>query len=64
MGIWREKVEAVVDGEKESDDDGLGDLDAVDAGQYVDTVGAKNGNGSHVEIVEDAKVKQVPKVGS
>ncbi len=43
--------ESVVDDEKERDHNGLRHFDAVDAGQDVDAVGAKDGDGCHVCVV-------------
>lgn len=45
------EVEEVVEGDEEGDHDGLGDFDAVDAGEDVDRIGAEDGEGSHVGVV-------------
>ena len=50
------KREDVVGEEEQGDEDGLGDFDAVDAGEDVDAVGAEDGDGGHVGVVEPAEV--------
>ena len=40
----------------------MGDLDTVDAGQDVDTVGAEYGYSGHVGIVEPPKIQQLAEV--
>lgn len=64
MGVGvGEEVEGVVEDEQGGDDDGLGDLDAVDAGEDVDAVGGEDGDGGHVEVVEGAEVDEVAEIG-
>ena len=53
------EVEGVVEDQQQRDDDGLHDLDPVDAGQDVDGVGAEDGTCRHVEVVEDAEIDQL-----
>lgn len=54
MRVGGEEVEAVVQNEECGDDEGLGDFDAVYAGEDVDGVGAEDGNTGHVNIVKGA----------
>ncbi|THV51793.1 hypothetical protein BGAL_0098g00030 [Botrytis galanthina] len=49
--------------EEEGDDEGLGNFDAIDAGENVDAVGAENGNGSHVDVVERAELEELAEIG-
>ena len=46
--VGGQEVEGVVEQEEEGDDEGLGDFDAVYAGEDVDAVGAEDGDGGHV----------------
>jgi hypothetical protein len=61
--VWREEVEAVVEGDEEGDDDALGDLDAVDAGEHVDALRAEHGDAGHVDVVEEAEVEELAEIG-
>ena len=63
VGVRREQVEAVVDGEEKGDDDGLGDFDAVDSREDVDAVGAEDGDAGHVDVVQRAEVEELAEVG-
>lgn len=62
VGVRGEEVEAVVEGEEEGDDDALGDLDAVDARQHVDALGAEHGDAGHVDVVERAEVEELAEI--
>lgn len=55
-GVWvgGDEVQTVVGDEEKGDDNGLHHLDAIDACEDVDGIGAENGKGSHVDIVEPA----------
>ena len=61
--VGRGEVEDVVEGEEEGDDDALGDLDAVDAGEHVDALRTEHGYAGHVEVVERAEVEELAEVG-
>jgi hypothetical protein len=54
MWVRDEKIEAIVDDEQDSDDDGLRDFDAVDAGQDIDAIGTEYCYCCHVDVVEEA----------
>lgn len=54
VGVGCDEVQAVVGDEEQGDDDGLHDFDAVNACKDVDGVGAEDGEGGHVGIVEPA----------
>ena len=62
MGIWGEEVQAIVEGKQRGDDNALGNLNAVNAGQHVDALRAKHGDTSHVYVVENAQVEEFAKV--
>lgn len=53
------EVESVVEDKKKRDDDGLHDLDPVNASQYIDRVGAEDGTGRHVDVVEHAEIDEL-----
>ncbi|TFB03297.1 hypothetical protein CCMA1212_004231 [Trichoderma ghanense] len=57
--VGREKVEAVVEGDEQGDDEALGDFDAVDAGEHVDALRAEHGDAGHVGVVEGAEVEEL-----
>ncbi|KAF1737541.1 hypothetical protein CRV24_003161 [Beauveria bassiana] len=61
--IGRREVEGVVEGEEEGDDEALGDLNAVDAGEHVDALRAKHGDAGHVDVVQRAEVEELAEVG-
>lgn len=61
--VGREEVEAIVEDEEQGNDDALGDLDAVDASQHVDALGAEHGNAGHVDVVEGAEIEELAEVG-
>lgn len=42
----------------------MGDFDAVYAREDVDAVGAEDGDGEHVEVVEEAELEQFAEVGA
>ena len=63
VGVGGEQVEGVVEGEEGRDDDGLRDLDAVDAREDVDAVGGEDGDAGHVDVVQRAEVEEGPQVG-
>lgn len=63
VGVGGEEVEAVVEDDEQGDDDALGDLDAVDAGQHVDALGAEHGDAGHVDVVEGPEVEELAQVG-
>lgn len=41
----------------------MGDFDAVDAGEDVDAIGAEDGDGGHVEVVDPTKIDQSTEIG-
>lgn len=41
----------------------MGNFDAIDAGENIDAVGAENGNGSHVDVVERAELEELAEIG-
>ncbi len=51
VGVGGEEVEAIVEDEEGGDDEGLGDFDAVYAGEDVDAIGAEDGDSGHIYIV-------------
>lgn len=53
------EVESVVEDQEKRDYDGLHDLDPVDSSQYVDRVGAEDGTGRHVDVVEHPEIDQL-----
>ena len=55
---WADKVKGVVDDEEDCYDERLRDFDAVYAGEDVDAVGAEDGDGGHVDVVEEAEVEE------
>lgn len=61
--VGREEIEAIVEGNEDGDDDALGDLDAVDAGEHVDALGAEHGDAGHVDVVEEAEVEELAEIG-
>jgi hypothetical protein len=63
MRVGGEEVEAVIEGEEEGDDEALGDLDPVDAGEHVNALGAEHGDAGHVEVVEATEIKEFAEVG-
>lgn len=48
------EVQQVVEGDRESNDEGLADFHAVDASEYINAIGAEGGQHRHVEVVERA----------
>ncbi|KAI9742933.1 MAG: hypothetical protein M1818_003663 [Claussenomyces sp. TS43310] len=64
VGRGRHEVEGVVEDEQGGDDEGLRHLDAVDAGEDVDAVGAEDGDAGHVGVVQVAEIEEFAQVGS
>ena len=54
-----DQVERIIKGQQKGDDNGLRDLDAIDARQDIDTIRAEDAKGGHVGIVEEAQVEQL-----
>jgi hypothetical protein len=61
--VRREEVEAVVEGDEQGDDEALGYLNAVDAGEHVDALRAEHGDAGHVGVVEGAEVEELAEQG-
>lgn len=57
--VCRDKVQTVVCNEEQCDDDGLHDLNAIDAREDVDGIGAKDSQRSHVDVVQPAEMNQL-----
>ena len=57
--VGREEVEAIVEDEEQGNDDALGNLDAVDASQHVDALGAEHGDAGHVDVVEGTEIEEL-----
>jgi len=53
-----DEIESVVDDEENCDYERLRDFDAVDPGEDVDAVGTEDGDGGHVDVVEEAEVEE------
>ena len=50
--------QSIVHEEKDSNNERLRNLNAIDTGEDVDAVGAKNGHSGHVSVVDPAQVDQ------
>ncbi len=66
MGIWTApgcvKWEDIVDEQEKTDNQRLGDLDPVDTSEDINTIGAENGNGGHVSIVEPSEINHLSQI--
>ena len=56
--IWDKEVETIVEDKEEGDDKGLGDFDAVYAGENVDAIWAEDGDRCHVDVVEESELEE------
>lgn len=57
--IYTIELDYVCDQNTESNDKRLASLDAIDAGINIDSIGAKNGQHSHVDVVENAQINTI-----
>ena len=60
--VGREEVQAIVEGEKESDNDALRNFNTVDASKHVDALGTEHGNTGHVDVIECTKVEELAQI--
>lgn len=56
--VRRQEVQDVIQRQQRRDHEALRDLDPVDAREDVDAVGAEDGHGGHVDVVQQAEVEE------